>query len=228
MAQARSSNSLRSRGTAIARVVMAIALLPEAILFPWAGIRAIQAQSYDMPWRSSSGLVIGPIVFFGNSASGTEQYRGAAAIQMGVGLVASGMMFGIWTLSLFWSAVRRTTGTWSRVHTVVAVLSLGCLASATIAFFPPSHIGTTASSTALYAVLLLTCLVLLGHASTARARWRRWFFPFLIVTALVADHFSTGAAVGISMGLLVSLFAAAHVWMLVSKGCNTQQRGREL
>jgi hypothetical protein len=30
------------------------------------------------------------------------------------------------------------------------------------------------------------------------------------------------------MGLLVSLFAAAHVWMLVSKGCNTQQRGREL
>jgi hypothetical protein len=98
----------------------------------------------------------------------------------------------------------------------VTAVSLACLATAVIAFFPPWEIGVTPSSTALHTVLLLTFMVLVGIGRSARERWAQWFFPGLILVAVVARTFSNAVSFGIVMGLFVALVGAVHIMAVSS------------
>ena len=175
-------------------------------------MQAIRQRAYDLSWESSGGVAVGPLLVFGGSSRGTEQYRGTAAVRAGIGLVAGGIMFGTWGLVLVRTAVRPpVSATGRRVRQVVAAGSLACLATTVIAFFPPWELGVTPSSTALYAVLLLTFLVAFGLTPAARERWARSSFFGLILVGVVGGMSCAGLAVGIGMGLLVALIAAWHV-----------------
>jgi hypothetical protein len=141
---------------------------------------------------------------------------------MGAGLAAFGVMLDIWGLSALWIAALpplswRDPDTEKRrlIPTMLAVVSLVCLATATVAFFPPWQIGTSASATAFHATWLLggTLLAL----PVTRGAMRRWGLPGVILSAILAGWLSLGSAVGISMALIFSLFAASHILMLFSK-----------
>jgi hypothetical protein len=211
------------RAAFLARLVMGMVLLLLATGIVWAGLQAIQQKSWDLPWQSGGGVILAPVHFLNWSNSGVDSYRGTDAVRVGVGLSASGIMLTIWGLALLWSAAnlaisRKLPDTVIRgfVPKSLAVLSLVCLAAATISFFPPWHFGISASATAFYAEWL-SIGVLLAVPATRR-KTRQWGLPTVIVAAILTDLFSTGACVGISLGIFFGVGIACHLLMLFSKG----------
>jgi len=199
-------------------LVWAIVVLGTATVCICGGAQAVREKSYDLPWRSSSGFAIGP-VGFSRSASGVEHYRGAAAVSMGVAWSALGAMLEIWGLSILWfqaifRASGRDTGRPDRriIRTTLTVVSAVFLATATVGFFPPWQIGTSASATGFYAELFLSG-VFLAIPVTHEAARRLWF-PIAVSAAIIAGQFSIACAIGIGMGTFLVVFIVGHIMLL--------------
>ncbi len=207
----------------IAPLLMGLVLMLLAAGLIWAGAGAIRENSWDMPWRSSGGVVLGPLpIVYSSSRTGVEAYRGTAAVRVGIGLSAFGVMLGIWSLSLLWTAAKPRVAVQSSpgagrglLPTTLTMVSLACLLAGAIAFFPPWHIGVSAAPTALYTECLLAAILL--AIPLTRHRLRRWVLPAATVAAIVAGPFSTGCSVGIILGLFFGLGFAGHVMVLLPK-----------
>ena len=100
----------------------------------------------------NGGLVLGLARLVSFAQTGTEHYRGAAAVRIGVGFLALATMLGIWGLSLLVSATRLALSNQAvsasprgHISKPSIITSFACLLVATIAFFPPWHIGRSAA-----------------------------------------------------------------------------------
>jgi hypothetical protein len=117
------------------RLALAAILLLLSIGLLVAGRDAIQQQRVEMEWRAVRAL--GP---FARESRGISRYQGVDAIRIGVGLIAVGVAFATWALSLLCLLIagESAPGISRRALTgVLGWLSFLCLTVACGCFFPP-------------------------------------------------------------------------------------------
>ncbi|MGE5192502.1 MAG: hypothetical protein ACM3U2_08360 [Deltaproteobacteria bacterium] len=135
--------------------VIAAVLLALGVTACASGVRAIRARAYDFSWRPARGSQITFI----------DHYRKAAAVRVGVGLVAIGVFLGTFATAV-------VVGVWqSHRDWTTGVLGRGLLWSATassligvLSLFPPWEV----QSLPFYAVPLA---VLIACSFFHRTRW---------------------------------------------------------
>src|SRR5439155_11511402 len=116
-----------------------------AILFCWGGAQAIATRTYRLEWREQGGLMLGPIIVGGGAKRGVDTYQGVDAIRMGVGFLAAGAMFGIWSATVLFCGLIgwRPAGRLQMFGQSAAAASLLCLLLLSACFFPPWQLWAT-------------------------------------------------------------------------------------
>src|SRR5262245_4276552 len=137
-----SRNSRRTAPSIVERLaalLFALLLVSFACAFCWTGAQAINTQRHETTWRESSGVSIGPIGLVGRGRQGTEVYRGSDAMRMGVGFIASGVMFGVWSATVLRCGVigRQPAERPGMIGQLATAASLSCLSLLSACFFPP-------------------------------------------------------------------------------------------
>jgi hypothetical protein len=192
---------MSARSDANLRIGLALFLLALGGTIAYGSLKPLREQRYDLHWRSTTTLALGPIGR-AETTSGTEQYRGAEAVRMGLGLLAFGAMLITWSVALF------------RPGKVLAVVSLLCLSTMMILFFPPWRLLSDPSVMALYAVLALAAVFAFALDDAARRKVGKPLCIGLIVFALIVSHYSPGLVTGAVLGFWFAVFLAVNIAVL--------------
>jgi hypothetical protein len=191
---------LMSRGSTLAclaQIATGVFLLLVAVALFVAGSTAIQKNRLELGWRSRGGLSLGPVVI-GNQTEGVTIYQGADAVQMGIGFVSSGAMFGGWGLCILGSlALRRPDGITRRLGgRILGSLSLCGLAVASFSFFPPWQLGS------LPFVVVVTVFSVFAFAvgGAARNGWGPRLGIAMVASAIAGSYLDPAIPVAIFLG----------------------------
>ena len=146
-------------------------------------------------------------------------YRGVEALEHGVGLVAGGITFGFWSLLLLWGSTSTTNlkSQWRPIYYLVFGISLICVTTSTIGFFPPWHVPFWPSCDAFYCVIGFL-LFLACQRNGARIRfYSQRGFPSLIMAGILLASIWPGALAGVIGGIFLGVAIGFHVVMLIPK-----------
>src|SRR6188768_1077035 len=95
-------DSERADGTLFAivvRIVLAVILLGLGAAIAFQGVHSVRTRSYALPWRSVTTWDLGPLSR-ADQSQGVELYVGREATRVGMGLVAFGVLLGLWGVAL--------------------------------------------------------------------------------------------------------------------------------
>ena len=179
------------------------------------GIEAIRMQQFDLSWRLREGVNLGPAVLGGPAKDGVEQYRGLAAIRMGVGIAAVGGMLVDWGLPVVLLAISpKLLGAGFNLRkATLNLLPLPFLVTAAVCFWPPWRVAVDPAPTAFYctvgADLVVACWMI------SKRREARWLPPATAIGGLAIGHFVPSAGAGILFGFVFSLLAGVHLYVFM-------------
>lgn len=184
-------------------------------VFAWVGTEAIATRQYKLEWREGSSLTIGPVVAIDQlRQQGVEIYQGAAAIRMGIGFIATGLLFAFGSACIVVTGVLgwQPAGKFGLIGQAAAIVCLLCLIVLSACFFPPWQLW------ALWfwgeVLLWMTYFFAVPWAPTLLP-WGKRLAVAVLILAIVTGTFSIpGAFVGLAGGLILSLFGMSLVTAL--------------
>lgn len=196
----------------VVRFVLGVVLLGMGAAIAFQGVHSIRARSYALPWRSVTTWDLGP---FSRSvqSQGVDLYVGKEATRMGLGLVASGVLLGLWGVALLGGVGRP----WGRRQATLSAASLVSLSAALVLFFPPWRIFSEPSCSALYAVLFVAVLLAFAVKPELRKVLAKGLVFGILGGAIVLEQVSNarGVCSGSILGIFSAFALAIHIVLLV-------------
>ncbi len=180
------------------------------------GVAAIRDRQYDLSWSAGGGLDVGP-VRLGSAKQGVEQYRGLAAVRVGAGMAAGGAMLMTWGLALLLPSISaRLLGTgFNRRKAALTVVSLACLTTTVVSFWPPWRICLDLGPTGFWGTVVFYS-VGVGLLRKTGEAVGPWLILGPVVVAIALGSFFPGLCVGFISAIFVLLFTGVHVVLLTS------------
>jgi hypothetical protein len=167
----------------VIRVAFSLMFSGLAVLLAYNGGKAIRDRHFDNRWTTTSSIVLNERDRISRSEKGEEQLDGAQALRFGIGLLAAAAMLAEWSVGLASTIVRGAKPsderTWTRPHSIAAILSLGCLLTAVVLLLPPERIGRRLFTTVFYGTIGVISVVVFVRIQSRRRGIRLVFRTLL-------------------------------------------------
>src|SRR5262249_40203704 len=143
--------------------------------------------------------------------------RGSDAVEHGVGLFTTGVLFLLWSILVLLGIAGRQPPDvpWRGIHYVVGFLSLAGVVTAMMAFFPPLHVPGRPSCDALYVVLLFCAFLACLRDRKRVLYFSQRGFPALVLASILLGQVEIGVLAGTIAGIFFGLILAIHITALV-------------
>lgn len=203
-----------------ALLVFAI-LLAIGLVIVWTGKKAIQSRQYQFEWEQNETVTAAPDKISYSNTHGVDQFQGASAIRIGIGLANLGALFLVWGLGGIWSTLRPANaylGITTRY--IVCFVSLLLQTTALVCLFPPWQVGSGIPPALWITIALLgATLIVINKTMVDVPRQLKLLNNIFIAVAIgtICGAFATHGRwwIGVVLGIFSLISYSVH-WMFLS------------